>query len=161
MIPSDAVIELLKSFEQGPNGGFAPNPYLCPAGHKTVGWGHVIKPGDKFQFPLNAEQAEALLYEDLKPIASNIAESLRNHPEVTQSMFDALCCFAFNLGLGALLGSTLMSRLRLRQWQAAANQFLRWNKARNPKTGRKEPLPGLTRRRQAERELFLRDGFPS
>lgn len=159
MIPSDAAIELLKSFEQGPNGGFAPNPYLCPAGHKTVGWGHVIKPGDKFQFPLDAEQADALLRQDLQYFSEKIQDYLR--VPVTQSMFDALCCFAFNLGLGAVAGSTLLWMINRGDYAGAADELLRWNKARNPKTGKKEPLPGLTRRRQAERELFLRDGFPS
>ena len=50
--------------------------------------------------------------------------------------------------------------LRARNWAAAADQFLRWDKAANPWTGQKERLTGLTRRRQAERELFLRDGLP-
>jgi len=75
-------------------------------------------------------------------------------------MFDAVVCLGFNIGLGALLGSTLMARLRAGDWAAAADEFLRWDKATNPKTGKKERLAGLTRRRQAERDLFLCDGLP-
>lgn len=154
-------LELIKEFEKGPDGDFAPTPYRCPAGYWTVGWGHRVRPGETFPEPLDAAGADTLLRADLERIASDVTISLRNRPEVTQSMFDALVSLGFNIGVGALLNSTLISRLRLGQWKAAANQFLRWNKARNPKTGRKEPLPGLTRRRQAEQKLFLRDGFPS
>jgi lysozyme len=161
MTPSDAALALLKEFERGPDGGFAPVPYRCPAGHETIGWGHRIRPSEKFPTPVEAAAADALLRADLERIAPSIAASLRNRPEVTQSMFDAVVCLGFNIGLGALLGSTLMARLRVRGWTAAADQFLRWNRARNPKTGKKERLSGLTRRRMAERELFLRDGLPS
>ena len=57
--------------------------------------------------------------------------------------------FAFNLGTGALAHSTLLRDLNVGNYQAAADQFLRWNHA----GGR--VLAGLTRRRQAERKLFL------
>jgi hypothetical protein len=68
---------------------------------------------------------------------------------LTQNQFDALVCFAFNVGNGALLSSTLLRELNKRDYAAAANQFLRWNKAGG------HELPGLTRRREAERRLFL------
>lgn len=158
--PSVAALALLKEFEQGPRGGFASKSYQCPAGFKTIGWGHVIRPTDHFEEPIREAEADALLRADLGRIAPQIAAGLRNRPEVTQSMFDALVCLGFNIGLGALLSSTLMMKLRMRDWAGAAKQFLRWDKARNPKTGKKERLPGLTRRRQAERELFLHDGLP-
>jgi lysozyme len=157
---SEAALALLQHFEQGPNGGFAPCIYRDWADHETIGWGHRVRPGERFQQPISAVEADRLLAADVARFATNIAASLRNRPEITQSMFDALVCLGFNIGLGALLGSTLMARLRTRDWQAAADQFLRWNKATNPKTGKKEPLAGLTRRRQAERELFLREGIP-
>ena len=157
---SEAALNLLQHFEQGPNGGFSPVVYHDWAGHPTIGWGHVVRPGERFQQPISAAEASRLLTEDVARIVPSIAAALRNRPELTQSMFDAICCWAFNVGLGAALGSTLMARLKSRDWQAAADQFLRWDKATNPKTGKKERLAGLTRRRQAERELFLREGLP-
>lgn len=157
---SEAALNLLQHFEQGPNGGFSPVVYHDWAGHPTIGWGHVVRPGERFQQPISAAEASRLLTEDVARIVPSIAAALRNRPELTQSMFDAVVCLGFNIGLGALLGSTLMARLRTRDWQAAADQFLRWDKATNPKTGKKERLAGLTRRRQAERELFLREGLP-
>lgn len=160
MTPSDAALALLKNYEQGPNGGFAPVAYRCPAGHPTIGWGHRMGPGDRFQQPISARVADRQLAEDLARLAPHIATALGRRPELTQSMFDAVVCLGFNIGLGALLGSTLMARLRAGNWAAAADEFLRWDKAVNPKTGKKERLAGLTRRRQAERDLFLCDGLP-
>ena len=157
--PGDAAQALLKNFEQGPAGGFAPVAYHCPAGYLTIGWGHRIQRGEKFQQPISPAEAETLLRQDLARIGGQVRDAVR--VSLTQSMMDALCCFVFNVGYGALLGSTLLTRLNVHDYAGAADQFLVWNKARNPKTGRKEALTGLTRRRQAERELFLRDGFPS
>lgn len=160
LISSEAALALLQQFEQGPDGGFAPRVYRCPAGHPTIGWGHVVRPGEAFPQPMTREEADRLLLADLERFAGPLAAALRNCPGLTQSMFDALCCWAFNVGLGAALGSTLMTKLRAGDFQASADEFKRWNKATDPKTGKKEALNGLTRRRQAERDLFLREGLP-
>lgn len=170
MTPSGDALELLKEHEQGPDGGFAPTPYRCPAGHLTVGWGHRVRRGETFPDPLTAEGAEALLRADLERIAPHVAVALRrlevpqngagDRPQVTQSMFDAIVSLGFNIGVGALLGSTLMRRMRVGDFAGAAEEFLRWDKARDPKTGKKVRLAGLVRRRKAERALFLRDGLP-
>lgn len=156
---SEATLALLTHFEQGPDGGFAPRVYRDWAGHKTIGWGHRVRPCESFPTPIDEAQANALLRLDLERIASMLDATLGKLP-VTQCMFDAICCWAFNVGLGAALGSTLMVRLKAGEWSAAADEFLRWDKATNPTTGKKEPLAGLTRRREAERALFLRDGVP-
>ncbi len=157
MITSHDAINLLKEFERGPNGIFAATPYRCPAGKLTIGWGHVIR-NEGFNKPLTEQQADDLLRGDLSYFSKGI-DAYINVP-ITQSMFDALCCFAFNIGLFALLGSTLWKELSEKDYQSAADQFLRWDKATNPKTGKKESLPGLLRRRVAERTLFLKDGLP-
>ena len=70
---------------------------------------------------------------------------------VTQSQFDALVCWAFNVGVSAAQQSTLMHRLNAGTMQGAADQFLRWNRAGG------QVLRGLTLRREAERALFLED----
>ena len=154
---SDAGLALIHEFEQGPDGGFASMPYKDWAGVKTIGWGHAIKPGECFGIPLTAEQAGALLREDIADFedAVNRAVSV----PLTQSMFDALVCFAFNVGTGNSAMSTLLRLLNQRYYAAAANQFGRWNKSTNPATGKKEPLRGLTRRRGAEKSLFEREGM--
>jgi lysozyme len=69
---------------------------------------------------------------------------------LTQNQYDALCSFVYNVGPGALAPTTGIGlALRRRDWQGAADQLLRWDKAGG------HALPGLTRRRRAERALFL------
>ncbi|MDG4552866.1 MAG: lysozyme [Candidatus Competibacter sp.] len=155
--PSSAALELIHEFEQGPQGGMASVPYRCSAGKLTIGWGHVIRDHEQFVMPLTAAQADALLQQDLAQFAAGVNE--RVTVPLTQSMFDALACFAFNVGLGAFAGSTLLRLLNQRFYAAAAEQFPRWTKATDPKTGQKIILPGLSRRRAAERALFERDGM--
>lgn len=156
--PGEAALALLKNYEQGPNGGFAPVPYLCPAGYQTIGWGHRIQAGDRLQPPLSAAEADRWLEVDVLRVGGQIGVTVK--VPLTQSMMDALTCFVFNVGYGAFLGSTLLAALNAGQYAVAADEFLKWNKARNPKTGQKEPLAGLTRRRAAERALFLREPAP-
>jgi lysozyme len=69
--------------------------------------------------------------------------------EVTQNQFDALVDFAYNVGVGNLASSTLLKKLNAKLYAEVAEQFLRWNKAGGV------VLTGLTRRREAEKKLFL------
>lgn len=156
--PGDAALALLKNFEQGPNGGFASVAYRCPAGYLTIGWGHRVQSNERFQQPISAVEADRLLQVDVLRVGGQVGVSVK--VPLTQSMMDALACFVFNVGYAAFRGSTLYAFLNAGQYEAAANEFLKWNKAQNPKTGKRGPLPGLTRRRQAERDLFLREGLP-
>lgn len=156
--PGEAALILLKHYEQGPDGGFAPVVYRCAAGHKTIGWGHRLQSGERFQQPISAAEADRLLQVDVLRIGGLVGGSVK--VPLTQSMMDALTCFVFNVGYGAFRQSTLLALVNARDHRKAADEFLRWNQARNPKTGKKEVLSGLTRRRQAERELFRREGWP-
>ena len=70
-------------------------------------------------------------------------------PKLTQHEFDAIVSFAFNVGSGALSDSTFRRRMNAGENKAQCfrEEFIKWNKGPNG------PLPGLTRRREAEIEL--------
>ena len=145
--PSDKIkktsqrgIDLIKEFE-----GFRAKAYFCPANVLTIGYGHTstCKPGQV----ISTTKGEELLKEDLVRF-ENAVNVLVKVP-LTQGQFDALVSFAFNVGVGAFKGSTLLRLLNEGKYASAVRQFKRWVHG----GGRK--LPGLVRRRKAERELFL------
>ncbi|MBX3638352.1 MAG: lysozyme [Rubrivivax sp.] len=166
-VPQEAV-ELIKAFEGIPDGDPSTvniDAYLDPVGIWTIGWGHAIRHGSDFLrgaenksvaralFPggITRAQAEALLRADLIDFAAGVLR--RVQVALDDSQFGALVSFAFNAGLGNLGQSTLLRRLNAGDFAGAADQFLVWNKGRV--RGVLTELPGLTRRRRAERALFL------
>jgi GH24 family phage-related lysozyme (muramidase) len=156
-------VKLIADFEGFPNGG---RPYNDPIGLATVGYGHLIArrrvtaadakgvwvQGQGQPGVLTQQEGQQLLAQDLKPREERVAAMIK--VSVSQSQFDALVSFAFNVGEGALAGSTLLRKLNAGDYQGAADGLLAWDKAGAPP----RPLPGLTRRRQAERAMFLRTG---
>lgn len=141
MTPSADCVELIKRFE-----AFRSNPYLCPAGRPTIGYGHTA--GVTMQTSeITQRGAEQLLAQDLASIARAVC-SLVAVP-LAQGQFDALVSFAFNAGIGALQSSTLLRLLNAGDSAGAADEFVRWVHANG------KELPGLVRRRAAERSLFL------
>lgn len=133
-------IALIKEFE-----GCRLNAYLCAAGVPTIGYGHTA--GVALGMTITLAQAEAFLREDLRKFEKGVSEALTR--PVTQSQFDALVSFSYNLGVGALKKSTLLRLLNQGRTEEAAGEFLKWNRAGG------KVLTGLTRRRQKEKELFL------
>jgi lysozyme len=136
---SQSGIDLIKRFE-----GCKLKSYLCPAGVWTIGYGHTANVR-KNQI-ITSEQASAMLMSDLlqfeRAVNAMVAVPLK------QGQFDALVSFAFNLGSGALAGSTLLRKLNSGDYKGAADEFPRWNKAGG------KVLEGLSVRRRAERALF-------
>lgn len=168
-VPAPAV-ELIKSFEGIPDGDPTTvnlDPYLDPVGIWTIGWGHAIMQGGAYLrgrenraaaralFPggLTRVQAEALLRGDLVESARDV--QLMAKVPLDDGQFGALVSFAFNLGSGALRNSTLLKLLNARNPAGAAAEFPKWCKGTDPKTGAKVTLPGLLKRRNAERAMFL------
>lgn len=153
MKPSNDCIELIKSFE-----GLRLKSYKDSAGVYTIGYGTTRMNGHAI-FPratITPEQAESLLLLEVENIAQKVMD--RVHVPITQSMLDALVSLAYNIGTHFLDHSTLIQVLNERKWVDAADEFLKWDKITNPRTNKKRRLSGLTRRRKAERELFMRDG---
>jgi lysozyme len=155
---SSKAVAVIKRYEQGPKGGFAPFPYICPTGHNTVGWGHVILPTDHFTYPMDAATADAVLTADLNKVAAQVSALLTVTP--TQDQFDALVLLAYNVGVGIHDGikgdfadSTLLSYFNAGKNQLAAAEFSKW--VYGTVNGVKQVLPGLVARRRTEATLFL------
>ena len=139
-----AALDLIRRFES-----LRLEAYLCPAGVWTIGWGHTaeVQPGDS----ITRQRAEDLLEGDVAEVEAGIAKVI--HVPLTQGQWDALVSLCFNLRGGALglprLAPRLVSKLNAGDYAGAAAEFVDINRA----AGR--VLPGLTRRREAEREMFL------
>lgn len=147
MKTSDRGIGLIKQFE-----GFSANVYVCPAGKKTVGYGHVVRKNESFSESLTESMATDLLIEDLSSRYEPPILGLVDVP-MTQNQFDALVCFVFNVGAANFESSTLLKKLNKEDYTGAADEFLKWTKA--TVNGVKKELAGLVKRRNAERDLFL------
>jgi lysozyme len=133
--------------------GFRANVYRDAAGHWTIGYGHLLREGEVFPDGIDETGARRLLADDADD--AETAVRARVLVALNQAKFDALVSFTFNLGAGALARSTLLANLNDGDFEAAADQFPRWNKVRID--GVLAASPGLTRRREDERRLF-RDG---
>jgi lysozyme len=151
--------DLIQSFES-----LALKSYKCPAGVWTIGFGTTrinkkpVLPG----MVITVEYAETLFESDLFLFERDV-NSLLTKP-VTQNQFDALVSFAYNVGSDidadlfaeGLGDSTLMKKVNANPSDPTIrNEFMKWTKAFNPKTGKNESLLGLVRRRTAEANLYF------
>ncbi len=143
----DVAAELCRRFE-----GFRSQPYLCPAGVATIGYGSTrYADGRAVQLtdpPISQEAAERLLQltlsQEFLPGVLRACPVLVAHPARCNAIVD----WAYNLGVGRLQTSTLRRVVNAQDWAGAREQLMRWTRA----SGRE--LPGLVRRRQAEAALL-------
>jgi len=137
-------LDMIKDFE-----GLELKAYLDAVGVLTIGFGHTGHDVTS-SMVITKEEAIRLLNEDVQKFEQGV-ERLVKVP-LNSNQFSALVSFAYNLGLGNLGKSTLLKLLNAGEpKEVVAPQFLRWNKAGG------KVLAGLTRRRQAEMELFLKE----
>jgi len=141
MKTSNKGIDIIKEFE-----GTVLKVYKDAVGLATIGVGHLIKAGEVFT-TITQQQAEDLLRKDLVQFENGINQLVT--VPLTQNQFDALVSFTFNLGVGSLKSSTLLKKLNAKDYAGASAEFLRWDKAGG------NTLAGLTKRRLAEKALFL------
>lgn len=145
--------ELIKAFEglhKVKSDGMV-RAYRCPAGKWTIGWGHTK--GVKSGMTATPAECEEFLKLDVEDV--EYAVNRRIKVAVTQNQLDAIVSFVFNVGVGNFERSTLLRKLNTEDYDGAAAQFVRWNKARVD--GDLVTLSGLTRRRTAEAALFEMD----
>lgn len=134
--------------------------YIDPIGLPTIGYGHLLTDTEKksgiilingirvnYKNGITMQQVLDLKRQDLARFETFVSNNVK--VKLTQSMFDALVSFAFNVGNGNLQKSTLLRVLNRGDYRGAANEFVKWNRAGG------KVLAGLTRRREAERKMFL------
>ena len=147
--------------------GFKTHPYLCPAGKPTIGWGSTkypfgkaVKLSDK---PCTQIEAQVWLECAMRRVLCDLQSSgaVTRAPDANQA--GAFLSLAYNIGVGChdgikgdLADSTLIEKFNAGDIVGAADEFLKWDKAHV--NGTLTSLDGLTRRRQAERALFLKAG---
>jgi lysozyme len=136
-------LELLKKLE-----GFRAKPYPDSGGKMTVGYGHLIVPGDGVAVGdiIDPVKATELLTKDVQRTVDGVNDNVTSI--ITQNQFDALVIFAYNVGVSAFKNSTLLKMLKAGDVASASLQFLRWDKVNGIS------IPGLYTRRVAEQTLF-------
>ena len=160
-------VELIKSFEGIEDGNPKTvnlDPYLCPAGRWTIGWGHVVLDKNGCQiigasnkqaayrvYPkgITLREAEELLQEDAGKTVVAIEKYV--NVELNNNQKSALLSFVYNIGVGNLLSSTLLKLLNQGKYLLVPGQIQRWNKVNGSVS------KGLVRRRAAEANLWSSD----
>ncbi len=139
MIINDRGRQIVKEAE-----GLRLSAYRCPAGVLTIGYGHTgdVKADDR----ITLHMAETILEYDLSRFEQAV-EKLA--PGANGSQFSAMVSLAFNIGIAAFEKSSVLREFRAGHLLAAAEAFMLWTK------GGGVVLPGLVKRRAAERALFL------
>ena len=140
MSATEIAFRLIRPFE-----GCRLHAYACPAGVPTIGYG-ATGPDIHLGLVWTQAQADARLAADIARFERGVRRLVR--VPCTDGQLGACTSLAFNIGLTAFGGSTLLRRLNAGDYAGASAQFSRWTRA----AGR--ILPGLVRRRDAERACF-------
>ena len=138
-------------------------PYRCPAGRWSIGYGatHLMDGSAVAETTeaLTPNEADALLQANIRTLCGQISALTAGH-SLQPCQMAALISFSYNVGIAGLKTSTLLRRLLLGDMRGAANEFLRWDKM-HIADGSMVESPGLLKRREAERAMFLGQPFHS
>jgi GH24 family phage-related lysozyme (muramidase) len=125
--------------------------YLCPAKVWTIGWGNTryedgrpVRQGDQITQSRANELFQHKLRTEFEP---GVIRAIGDVP-TTPAQFGAMVALAYNIGVGAFSRSRVASNHRAGRYEAASVSFMSWVR------GGGKVLPGLVRRRQAERALY-------
>jgi lysozyme len=146
---SDDGLKLIKESE-----GFKSRLYNCPAGHCSIGYGHLVHKGpitgDASEAPFKNGISEAwatlLLHADVAWVEHEIHSQVK--VDLNQHQFDAVGDFVFNIGSGNFEHSTLLTDLNTDRFPRVPDEFRKWI------NGGGKVLPGLVKRREAEVQEF-------
>jgi lysozyme len=141
---SKAAIELIKSFE-----GYRRSSAVLDDGRYTIGYGHTRSARADVEIP--ERDAEALLIYDLLEVTGAVNDL--TFTPLTQNQFDALVCFAFNIGVDNFRRSSVLRQVNEGNLLQAAAALEAWRKSEFE--GEQIVVDALVRRRAAEKALFL------
>jgi len=144
---SDKGVDLIKQFE-----GFSSKPYLCPAKICTIGYGATFYQNGKKITMADKPITEKEAIELLKFMLARFEQYVDSYcvDSLTQNQFDALVSFCYNVGPANLKASTLLKKVNANPNDETIREELKkWNK------GGGKVLKGLTRRREAEANLYF------
>jgi lysozyme len=119
--------------------------YLDGGGVWTIGIGHTR--GVRAGMTATNAQIDDWFAQDVATTVAGVNAAVTAY--VTQNQFDAMVSLAFNIGVAAFAGSTLVRKLNSGDTLGAAAQFVRWNQDNGL------VVPGLTNRRRAEADYFV------
>lgn len=146
MKPSENALMVVTHFE-----GFSAKAYRDPVGIWTIGFGTIRVNGKPVTEGMTCTQTEAKnwMMQELNEIGPHVEQACV--VPLKQQEFDALVSFVYNLGIGNFKKSTLLKKIKAGV-PVIKKYFTDWNKGRID--GTLQPLPGLTRRREAEFHLY-------
>lgn len=147
MIASDKCLKLIAKFE-----GLRLKPYLDAIGVPTIGYGNTYYlDGSKVTMkdkPISKDEAWALLQDHVDDFITRVDKLA---PGLNENQLSALTSFAYNVGLGNLKKSTLLKKVKANKVDPTIKaEFLKWDRAGG------KVLPGLTKRRVEESELYFK-----
>ena len=153
VICNEAGIKLIRSFEGVHDGDHSTpllEPMRDPVGIWTLGFGAIYGFDNRRvtadHRAISVEEAQQLLVRDIQKTERRLIRLVG--VDLHENQWAAITSFAYNCGTGNFKASTLRSCINRGAFERAADEFPKWTLAR----GRR--LPGLIRRRAAERALF-------
>jgi lysozyme len=139
------ILKLIEQFE-----GCRLDAYQDLAGIWTIGYGHIkgVMPGMK----IAQTQADQVFVDDLSN-AESVVDNATAGVATSDNQFGAMVSLCFNIGSANFRASTVLCEHRGGKLERAADAFLLWNKSH--RNGKLQEVEGLTKRRQAEQQLYL------
>ncbi len=148
-----AIIKRWEGLEDGNPDTPGLDPYICPAGVATIGWGSTYgfddEPVTMDHRPISIVEAGSLLSRDVADTEDAILYLVADDIVLSGTEFSALVSLVYNIGQGAFKRSTLLRKINDNDFEGAADEFPKWRKAGGV------VLQGLVDRRADERALFV------
>lgn len=143
---SDAGLARIRGSE-----AFSAKVYDDGAGNPTIGYGHLIRPGENYSAGITQAQADALFRQDVERVVNPSLDRITI--ALTQNQVDALGSFIFNVGTGGFI-KNLLSHVNAGEIEGVTSRMLQYITGRDARSGRRQVLRGLLTRRQVEVALF-------